>query len=280
MPNAATPTEHAITPMSASSDPTADNGGTVRVLARGLAILRVFTPANRWLSNQEIALAVKLPRPTVSRITADLMDLGYLHYSPKDGRYRLGTSVLALGYHGLANLDAHLIARPLLQELADSMNALVVLASRDGLAMVCNEVCHGNNILTLRVGVGSRLSLPNSAMGRALVGALPPAERTSLLEEVRQACGSEWQQLEPALQDAVSQMQSKGYYTSIGTLEQGVNGVGTVVDLGNAPLAYTLGVAGPAFRFPVERLQQETGPHMLDIKNRIQQRIRDKQGIG
>jgi DNA-binding IclR family transcriptional regulator len=264
--------------MSTSPNPTAGNNGTVRVLARGLAILRVFTPANRWLSNHEIALASKLPRPTVSRITADLMGLGYLDYSARDGRYRLGTSVLALGYHGLANLDAHLIARPLMQELADATNALVVLASRDGLAMVCNEVCHGNNILTLRVGVGSRLSLPNSAMGRALVGALPPAARAALLDEIRDACGNEWQQLGPALQDAASQMQSKGYYTSIGTLEQGVNGVGTVVEFGNAPLTYTLGVAGPAFRFPPEWLENDIGPRMLAIKDQIQHRLRDMHG--
>ncbi len=265
--------------MSALSEPSAGHNDTVRVLARGLAILRVFTPANRRLSNQEIALATKLPRPTVSRITADLMSMGYLDYSTNDGRYRLGTSVLALGYHGLANLDIFLIARPLMQELANATNALVVLASRDDLAMVCNEVCHGDNILTLRVSVGSRLSLPNSAMGRALVGALPPAERATLLEEIRRTCESEWQQLEPALQDAVLQMLRKGYYTSIGTLEQGVNGVGTVVGLVDGMPTFTLGVAGPSFRFPVERLQQEIGPKMLDIKNRIQHRMQDKQGM-
>lgn len=252
--------------------------GVVRVLARGLMILRAFTPVNRWLSNQDIAAAVHLPRPTVSRITASLMNLGYLDYSEKDGRYRLGNSVLALGFAAQANLDVHVIARPLMQALADAQDAMVVLAERDGLAMVCSEVCHGNNILSLRVGVGSRLSLPKSAMGRALIGAMPPPQRAAMLEDVRSALGNEWNDFQRAVDDASRQMRDKGFYISMGTLEQGVNGVGTIVGLRTAPLTYTLGLAGPAFRFSWKRLEDEIGPGLLDIGNRIRQQLEGEQG--
>ena len=52
------------------------SAGSVRVLARGLTILRVFSPKNDWLSNHEIAAAADLPRPTVSRLTANLAEMG------------------------------------------------------------------------------------------------------------------------------------------------------------------------------------------------------------
>src|ERR1035437_5748479 len=80
----------------AGSKPDAD-AGQARVLARGLYILRAFTPRNEWLSNQEIAAKTSLPRPTVSRLTTNLTGLGYLSYSTASRKYRLGTSVLALG---------------------------------------------------------------------------------------------------------------------------------------------------------------------------------------
>ena len=264
--------------MKVTLEPDAGGGGPVRVLARGLTVLRVFTPANRWLSNHEIAAAALLPRPTVSRITAPLTSLGYLDYSSRTGRYRLGNSVLTLGFHALANLDIHLIARPYMQQLADEVDALVVLSSRDGLAMVCNEVCHGNNILTLRVSVGSRLSLPNSAMGRALIGTMEPARRANLLDLIRNAVGEEWSRIEAAFPDAESQMLKKGFYTSIGTLELGVNGVGTILETRNAPHTYALGVAGPAFRFPMESLESDIGPRLLATRDRIQRRLQEAQG--
>lgn len=246
----------------------------VRVLSRGLAILQTFTPKNDWRSNHEIATATGLPRPTVSRLTANLTALGYLVYSPEMGKYRLGTGVLALGFASIANLDVRLIARPLMQELADGEDLLVVLASRDGLAMVCNEVCHSSqSILTLRVSVGSRLFLPYSAMGRALVGALPEEARNALLKEIAVRHRSRWDALEPALADACAQIKRQGFVVTMGTLEEGVSGAAVVVSEPGAPFAYTLGVAGPAFRFPRERLRRDIGPRLLAIKARIESQL-------
>lgn len=246
---------------------------SVRVLARGLTILHVFTPKNDWLSNHEIATAAGLPRPTVSRLSTNLAEAGYLEYSRKRGQYRLGVSVLALGYAALANIDIFQVARPYLQELADSEDALVLLSTRDGLAMVCTEVCYGRTMLTLRVGVGSRLVLSASAVGRALIGTLPDEQRNALLEEIRENFKGEWAQLGPALNDSVTQIHDKQFYTSIGTLEQGVNGAGAVLDIAGAPYTYVLGIAAPSFRFEPQLLEQRIGPRLLEVKHKIEQQM-------
>ena len=211
------------------------SAGSVRVLARGLTILRVFSPKNDWLSNHEIAAAADLPRPTVSRLTANLAEMGYLEGSRQRGQYRLGSAVLALGYAALSHVDVLEVARPHLARFAEEEDALVVLATRDGLSMVCNEVCYSRAMLTLRVEVGSRLSLPKSAVGGALIGALPGEEREALLAKIRERNEAEWPRLERLLADAVRQMREKRFYTSIGTLEQGVNGQGVVLELASAP---------------------------------------------
>ncbi len=247
--------------------------GSVRVLARGLTILRVFSPRNDWLSNHEIAAAAHLPRPTVSRLAANLAEMGYLETSRNRGQYRLGTAVLALGYAAMLHIDVIEVARPHLARFAEGEDALVVIATRDGLSMVCNEVWFSRAMLTLRVNVGSRLSLPRSAVGGALLGVLPEAERKPLVEQMRQKHKDDWEQLEPMLRDAKRQMRDKHFYTSIGTLEQGVNGIGVVLELPSAPHKYVVGIAGPSFRFKEKLLDNELGPRLLEVKRQIEREI-------
>ena len=69
----------------------------VTALARGLDVLRAFRPGDAQLANREIAARTNLPRPTVSRLTHTLTQLGYLVHESETERYRLGSAVLSLG---------------------------------------------------------------------------------------------------------------------------------------------------------------------------------------
>jgi len=91
----------------------------VRVLSRGLTLIRAFCPRNRPLNNGELSVATGLTRPTVSRITATLTRTGYLDYLPNQARYRLGEAALALGFGALSGQDIRLRARERLQRFAD-----------------------------------------------------------------------------------------------------------------------------------------------------------------
>lgn len=249
-------------------------GEQVRVLARGLSILRAFTPRNEWLSNQEIAARTSLPRPTVSRLTTNLTSLGYLSHSTPGGKYRLGSSVLTLGFSALARVDIRVLARPLLQRLADLEDALTVLASRDDMAMVCNEVCHSTkSLFTLRVNVGSRLVLPYSAMGLALLGAMTSEEREQALREIRERFRKNWPELQKLIENAVRQYRQHGFCTTLETLESGINGISVAVDTPGAPHSFTIGMAGPSFRFPAERLVSDLGPKLLRIRRDLEARL-------
>lgn len=245
------------------------------MLARGLEILRAFVPRNEWLSNQEIASYTGLPRPTVSRIVSRLIALGYLEGSEELGKYRLAPPVLRLGFAALANVDIRVVARPFLQELADEEDAHVVLASRDGLAMVCNEVRHSSrSIVTLRVWQGSRLALPYSAMGLALIGAISEDERKVLAAEIRRQHRKDWPSIRDAIANAVQQMQCNGFCLALGTLESGINGIAVAIEVPGIAPTYALGVAAPSFKLPPEYLNDHLGPKLLQIKERIETRLR------
>lgn len=245
--------------------------GTVRVLARGLRILKAFAPRNNWLSNSEIAEIVGLPKPTVSRITAALTSMGYLSYAYATGRYRLAPPVLALGYRARVNLGVPAVARPLMQALANEHNALVVLAEHDDMAMVCDEVCHPeHSIVSLRVHRGSRLTLPFSAAGRAYLGSLKPEDRERLCEEIARRFPADWGKVRDGIKQAAAEVAERGFCITMESLERGVNGAGVAINLPNASRRYVLGCAAPAYHFPREHLEKVIGPAMMVIKRRIE----------
>src|SRR6476660_9102925 len=76
----------------------------ITALARGLEVLRVFTPTEGLLGNGEIAERTGLPKPTVSRLTYTLTKLGYLSHVERLAKYQLAPAALSLGYTALANI--------------------------------------------------------------------------------------------------------------------------------------------------------------------------------
>ena len=146
-------------------------------LARGLELLRCFTPEHTLLGNKELAQRMALPRPTISRLTYTLTKLGYLeHAQDTSGAtgYRLGSAVLALGSTMLARMDMRAVARPLMQELADHTHAMVSLGMRDRTSMIYVENCRSESALTLSLDVGSRIPIATTAMGRSRRNGLTP----------------------------------------------------------------------------------------------------------
>src|SRR5215813_11527917 len=70
----------------------------VTALARGLEILRAFTPSEGLLGNGELVERTGLPKPTVSRLTYTLTKLGYLVHVERLAKYQLAPAALSLGY--------------------------------------------------------------------------------------------------------------------------------------------------------------------------------------
>ncbi|MES2281885.1 MAG: IclR family transcriptional regulator [Pseudomonadota bacterium] len=241
----------------------------VRVLSRGLALLKAFCPRNAPLTNSELAEATGLPRPTVSRITATLMRLGYLNYLPEKTQYQLGTAALGLGFGTLSTLDVRLRARERMQRFADQEDLMVVLSVRDAMVMACQVVCRGRGALTVRLEVGSRVALPYSAMGRAWAASLEPPVRAAVLEEINQHYPK--QNFIADMEEAAAQIRQSGFCLTISELEPDLLGVATIVKLPRAQGPYVLGIAVPAFRYPRERCETELGPKLMALRQQLEE---------
>jgi len=234
--------------------------GTVSALKRGIAVLQCFGGGARALSNSELSVMTRVPKPTVTRLAATLVSIGLMQQDPETEKYALGPGVLSLAQAFLSGLDVRDRARPHLRHLAEKAGGSVFLGVRDGLEMVLVEACRARApLLTLQLDVGSRVPLATSALGRAHLAALKAGEREALLEQLRQAGGTDWPRAQAALEASLRDAERFGYCVSVGELRTEVNAVAASLALpGGEWMAVNCG--GPSSSFTERRLRDEIAP--------------------
>jgi DNA-binding IclR family transcriptional regulator len=245
----------------------------VTALARGLEVLRAFEPQNGPLGNQEIAARTGLPKPTISRITHTLTELGYLEHLPRVAKYRIGLGVLALGQACLGAAALRTVARPHMQELATNANAAVTLGGRDRLSMIYLDVCRGSHTAAFMLEAGARVPIERTAIGYAYLWALPSAERQFLMSAIGECAGSQWPTIKRQLITAFKNLDRTGFCIAEGTYERSLNGIAVPLVLQNGNEIRALSCSGPAYLLTAKRLQDDVGPRLLTMAHIVQQEV-------
>ncbi len=242
----------------------------VTALARGLDVLRAFTPGDTLLGNQELAQRTGLPKSTISRLTYTLLQLGYLTQDHATGKYRPGVAVLTLGYAALSTLDIREVAQPMMRELSQDSGLSVTLGARSGSHIIYIEACRAPTRVGIKLDVGSSVPLATTAIGRAWLGGLSSPQRRLVLEELAEMYAERWPAISEGLDTALVEYQERGYTLSLGEFEPDIYAVGVPVPAaqpGQAHLA--LNCSGPAYRLSRERLEQEIAPRLLEIARKL-----------
>lgn len=240
-------------------------------LERGLSVLRIFPPGNRPLGNAEIAEAVGLPKATVTRITHTLTALGYLRYDTDRRKYQLGPGVLSLGYNVLAQMEIRDSARPLMRELADYADASVYLAVPDGTDMVYVEACRAPTSMVIRLGVGSRVPMAQTSIGRAYLAALPPEERNALIERIAETYSkAEWPRVKKEALHEIAEAEKRGYAVTIGGWISESNSAGCAIRRVDGYPVYAINVGGLASLVNEKRIHADLAPRLVKLSRQIE----------
>ena len=252
-----------------SSGNTKEDRHFVTALARGLEVLSCFRSRDKLLGNQELARRCGLPKSTISRLTYTLTKLGYLEHDPELGRYRLGSATLSLGSVMLSRMDVRQIARPLMQQLADSSQTMVSLGSRDRLSMIYVENCRSDAALTLSLDVGSRIPLATTAMGRAYLARCGEAERHEIMERAREYDEYAWPNVRRGIDRAMEEHRTLGVCCSFGDWQPDVNAIAVAFYARESRMLMSLNCGGPAFIVSKEHLMDHVRPQMIRIAERL-----------
>jgi DNA-binding IclR family transcriptional regulator len=239
-------------------------------LARGLEVLRCFTPLEPMLGNKEISVRTGLPKPTVSRLTYTLTKLGYLRHNMRLGKYQLGSAVLSIGYPLLASMSVRQLARPLMKELADYSGGSVSMGIRDRLNMVYVESSRNGNALTMLPDIGTAVPIAQAAIGRAFLAACTPPEREAVLNQIKVKQPELHRKFRAAIDKSLEDIRSRGFCVSVGELRREVAAVAVPMrrTVDGEIIAFNCGV--PAFALKKGQLEEDIGPRLVAMVRTVE----------
>ena len=151
-------------------------------LARGLHVIRAFAGVDRRLTIADVSRATGLTRAVVRRCLYTLKELGY---AATDGRmYFLQPRILNLGYAYLSTAPVPIAAQPVLEEMSEALGEASSVAVLDDGAVVYIGRAATKRIMSVTLGVGSRLPAYCTALGRVLLAHLTDEQVNSELAKV------------------------------------------------------------------------------------------------
>jgi DNA-binding IclR family transcriptional regulator len=262
--------------MAAPRPPGSGNAGDrdpqfATTLARGLDILRCFTPEDTLLGNSQIAARTGLSRPTVARFTYTLMQLGYLRTDPVAGKYMLAPAVLSLGYPMLASIAPRQLVRAPMAELAAHVNGAVSMGVRDRLNVVYVETSRSRNLLSGQLSdIGMTHPMIASAMGHAYIASCSGKVRDALLNTIKVTMPEQWRAFSAALARNIRHYERTGFCVSHGEFLAGFYSVGVPMHAVSARETYMFNCVMPASAVTPTKLETEVGPRLLALVRGIQ----------
>jgi IclR family transcriptional regulator, pca regulon regulatory protein len=154
-------------------------------LARGLAVIRAFTQQRRHLTIAQLSQRTGIPRAAVRRCLYTLAKLGYVVADEARG-YSLRPGILALGHAYLSSTPLATMVQPLLDHVSDALHESSSMAVLEG-----DEILYiarsttTTRLMSIDLGIGSRLPAYCSSMGRVLLASLSAAELDGYLSRVK-----------------------------------------------------------------------------------------------
>jgi IclR family pca regulon transcriptional regulator len=248
----------------------ARNADYVQSLERGLSVIKSFSRQSPSLTLTEIADRTGLNRASARRFLLTLRDLGYVDSDGK--RFSLRPRVLELGYSYLSSIPVWEVARPYLEELADKVRETTSASVLDGADIVFVARVETKRIMSMTLGVGSRLPAWATAMGRVLLADLSSAQLDEYFGQVRlEALNERTVTAEAALRTIIEEARHQGWTLVDQEVEEGVRSLAVPIRSPSGRVEAALTVCSHAFRVTVERIMDEFLPLVLETSERISQ---------
>lgn len=151
-------------------------------LARGLLVIQAFTQKKRQLTISQLSAKTGLSRAAVRRCLYTLSQLGFA--GSEDGRhFYLGPRILALGYSYIASMPLASAAQPVLERVSHELHESCSISTLDRTEIIYVARASVTRIMSIDLGVGSRLPAVCTSMGRVLLANLPPEELEDVLDQ-------------------------------------------------------------------------------------------------
>ncbi|MBG9389508.1 IclR family transcriptional regulator [Caenimonas aquaedulcis] len=240
----------------------------VQSFARGLDVIRSFSAAAPRQTLTEVAGRAGLTRAGARRILLTLQTLGYVE---SDGKlFSLTPRILDLGFAYLSSMPIWNLAEPVMEALVEQVKESCSAAALDGNDIVYVLRVPTRKIMSIGLGVGSRLPAYCTSMGRMLLAGLSDEEA------VRRLRASKRSQLTrhtltdvDALLAKVQQARKQGWCQVNQELEEGLVSIAAPVTNRSGRMVAALNISGQANRSSPKLMQETMLPALLEAAQTI-----------
>lgn len=241
---------------------------TLQSLERGLSVLQVFSKENSRLTLSEVGRLAGITRATARRILLTLEHLGYVR---SDGRlFSLTPRVLSLGFGYLSSLNLWEIAQPYMEQLVEQTDESCSAATLDLPDIVYVARVPTRRIMTVALGIGSRLPAHATSMGRVLLAGLPDEELDAFLATGPFAAATERSITDPdELRTAVRRVREQGWSLVDQELETGLRSIAAPIRRADGRTVAALNLAAAAPRVGVDELRRQLLPLLVETAEQI-----------
>jgi IclR family transcriptional regulator, pca regulon regulatory protein len=260
--------------------PFADSPDFVVSLARGLEIIKAFTasaqdlerPSNMRPSDaltlSEVALKTGLARAVVRRFLYTLVDLGYVI---TDGKYfRLTAKILDLGFAYLSSFSLPKMAERFLDEVTLETKESSSASVLDGHEIVYVARVQTRRIMSVSLGIGSRLPAFCTSMGRVLLAHLPAEALEKYFKTAKFSRFTEKTICDPeGLRKELNSVSKQGYALVDQELEIGLRSVAVPVFAGGARAVAAINIGTQVTRTTKSELLQQFLPVLRKASKKI-----------
>jgi len=247
----------------------AAEGDVIQVVSRAFDVLRCFEGHEARLGNLEISNRCGLPRSTVSRLTHTLTRMGQLVYLPRDQKYRIGPSAVAMSTSMMRGLQLRNVIRLRLQEVAEQLPGTVGFVIPDRFHLVYLEVGRAANALGLSSTSGSRIAMASTAAGHAYTAALDTEIGDALLAEMEREIPDGAKLLRPRLEANRRVLRERGYVVACGLWSPHINGLAVPLWSPQYQTYVVVTIGLLSAMYDEKRLHKEVAPRLLELSASI-----------
>lgn len=242
-------------------------------LRKAFEVLELLSESSDGFSFPSLLDKIDCNKTSLFRILLTIEEMGYIRKNPETDNYFISRKILSLAYASLC--DANLIdeSMDVMRNLRDETSETTMLGVLldDECVMIAQE--YGNHDFNFTGKLGMKSPLHASAPGKAILAALPEAEREAILKRIKLTKNAENTITdESELRAELEKISKRNYSTDASEAVDGVNCVASIIfDAHSYPVA-VLWITAPANRMAKESFES-LGARVRERAMQISERL-------
>lgn len=238
----------------------------VQSLEKGLNVLKAFSGIRKVMTISEVADVTGLTRAAARRFLLTYTSLGYMYSDGKN--FELTSKALSLGYAYLSSLDITDIAKPYMLRLSNLVNESSSIATIDKNDVVYLMRQQVSRIMTINLGVGTRLPAHVTSMGRIIMA------MNDVEDEVLDTFDYQQYTINTIvnkhdLKEELLKIKEQGWALIDQELEAGVRSISAPIFSKDGTVKFAMNIGCQSSRVSRDKLINDFLPHLLEVTSEI-----------